>query len=173
MTEGRASKAPSRLARAVRMERDRKGWTSEKLADAAKVSHSWVRNFEAGIIQQPSADRLRALEDALGLRLGELYAASLNVPYDQLVADILTGQDGHKVPWEQILEALDSQASLLKDGQAAILKELRTLARRLSPSSRPVDEAAVQELTAHAVEEGIRQGRERAARPRETDEVVS
>lgn len=55
MTDRAASKPPSRLAKAVRMERDRKGWTSERLADAAGVSHSWVRNFEAGIIQNPGA----------------------------------------------------------------------------------------------------------------------
>lgn len=76
LTEGRASRTPSRLAKAVRMERDRKGWTSERLADAGGVSHSWVRNFEAGIIQNPSAERIRALEQALELRVGELYAAS-------------------------------------------------------------------------------------------------
>lgn len=158
MTEGRASRTPSRLAKAVRMERDRKGWTSEKLADAAGVSHSWVRNFEAGIIQNPGADRLSALEQALGLRTGELYAASLNVPYDRLVADLLSEQDGRKVPWEELLA-----------GQAAILKEVRTLARRLSPSSAVVDEEAVQEHVGHAVERGIRQGRRRASLPQEAD----
>ncbi len=158
MTAGRP-KTPSRLARAVRLERDRKGWTSEKLADAAGVSHSWVRNFEAGIIQNPGADRLRAIEDALGLRMGELYAASLNVPYDKLVADLLAGQEGQKVPWERLME-----------GQDAILKQLRALAQRLSPS---VNEGAVEELVGNAVEQGIRQGRARAALPPETDGASS
>lgn len=117
MTEG--GRKPSRLARAVRMERDRKGWTSERLADAARVSHSWVRNFEAGIIANPGADKLRALEEALELRVGELYAASLNIPYDKLVADLLTDQDRRNVPWESLLA-----------GQAEILTELRALTRR-------------------------------------------
>lgn len=132
------------------MERDRKGWTSEKLADTAKVSHSWVRNFEAGIIQNPGADRLRSLEVALGLRTGELYAASLNVPYDTLVADLLLGQDSRQVPWERLL-----------DGQKAMLEELRALARRVSAG--PVDEAAG--LAESAAERGIQRGRKRAALP--------
>ena len=143
------------------MERDRKGWTSERLADAAGVSHSWVRNFEAGIIQNPGADRLRALEEALDLRIGELYAAGLNMPYDKLVADIMAGTDGRKVPWEQVL-----------DGQRAILKEIRSLARRLSPSSA-VNEGAVEELVSGAVERGIQQGQQRAALHPEADGASS
>lgn len=156
MTEGKG-RSPSRLAKAVRIERDRKGWTSERLAEAAGVSHSWVRNFEAGIIQNPGAERLRALEEALDLRVGELYAASLNVPYDKLVAELLIGQDGRKAPWEDLLK-----------GQATILRELRSLARRLSPSSS-VDEDAVESLVERAVEQGIRQGRERALLPQAED----
>ena len=155
MTDRAPSKAPSRLAKAVRLERDRKGWTSEKLADAAGVSHSWVRNFEAGIIQNPGAGRLRALEEALDLRLGELYAASLNVPYDKLVADIMAGQDARKAPWERMI-----------DLQEQVLAALENLSARISS---PETEAAVQELVESAVERGIRQGRERAALPPEGD----
>ena len=123
MTDRQGSaRTPSRLARAVRLERDRKGWTSEQLAKKAGVSHSWVRNFEAGIIQNPGADRLRALEEALGLRLGELYAASLNVPYDKLVADILEGQTVGKAPWEKLLEI-----------QGAILEKLEVIEALADP----------------------------------------
>lgn len=177
MTDRQASRTPSRLAKAVRIERDRKGWTSEKLADAAGVSHSWVRNFEAGIIQNPGADRLRALEEALDLRTGELYAASLSIPYDKLVAELLAGQDGRKAPWdemlagiERVLSQLTKSDKALYDGQRMIAKELRALAKRLSPSDS-VNEDAVVELVESAVEQGIRQGRERATLPPEASEA--
>ena len=157
MTDRQASRTPSRLAKAVRIERDRKGWTSERLADAAGVSHSWVRHFAAGLIQNPGADRLRSLEESLGLRTGELYAASLNIPYDKLVEDLLAGQDGRKAPWDRLLEV-----------QEQVLKELRALSRRVSPSASPVDEEAVTETVARAVRKGVRQGRERGERPPES-----
>lgn len=162
------------------MERDRRGWTSERLADAAGVSHSWVRNFEAGIIQNPGADRLQALEQALDLRVGELYAASLNIPYDKLVADLLAGQDGRKAPWDEMMSKLDAILSQLGksdeelyEGQRTIAKELRALARRLVPSASPLNEDAVEELVANAAERGVRAGLGRAALPPADGEVSS
>lgn len=149
---------PSRLAKAVRLERDRRGWTSEVLAEKAGLSHSWVRNMEAGIIAEPGWEKIEAMERAMSMRPGELYVAAIGVPYERLVNELLADSTDRKVPWDDLLA-----------GQAEILKALRALSRRISPSSAIVDEEAVQEHVGHAVEQGIRQGRRRANLPPVSD----
>ena len=61
---------PPGLAGRIRGLRQRRKWTQEKLADAAKVSRNTVRNVEGG--KMPSVSTLTALAAALGASVDAL-----------------------------------------------------------------------------------------------------
>lgn len=145
---------PSRLAQTVRFERDRRKWTSAELSARAGVSHSWVRNFEAGIIKDPALDRVRRLEEAFKMRPGELYAHAIGISYDELIA-IARADTGVEVPWDRLLDKM----SALAEQQAEMIDLLRDNNQRLQAVSGEVDSAL------HGIESSVRRAVRGKGRP--------
>jgi XRE family transcriptional regulator, regulator of sulfur utilization len=56
---------------AVRIFRERQGWSQARLAEAAGLDRGYVSRIETGIVD-PGLDMQRRLADALGINLSEL-----------------------------------------------------------------------------------------------------
>lgn len=79
------------LGLAIRRARERKRWTQKQLAEAVGASARSVGNWELG--HRVPRNRLGALEDVLGIRLGDEPAAAELVPSDDWEASVLTDPD--------------------------------------------------------------------------------
>ena len=73
------------LGDVIRQGRRNRGWTQEQLADALGVNPGYIGQIETGVVKLPGADKLAALEQALGVSRAEmLRAAGLLGPEDHL-----------------------------------------------------------------------------------------
>lgn len=60
----------------LRMARERKGWTMQRLADEAGTTKGTISRLESGERRNPSHALVTRLEEALGLRPGTLVFGS-------------------------------------------------------------------------------------------------
>ena len=56
----------------IRLLRDERGWTQEKLAREAGITVTCLSNLERGATKEPNAETLERLAAALGLNVSEL-----------------------------------------------------------------------------------------------------
>lgn len=72
MLSKRAAAICESIAANIRRERLRRGWTQERLGEAADVAPRYVQRIETGRIN-PSAVVLAAIAEALGVSPGKLF----------------------------------------------------------------------------------------------------
>ena len=70
-------RAPRRTAfgSLIQAARKAKGWSQEELAEQMGVSRGYIGQVEAGIVRQPSNERLAEFERLLGVRPTEMFRA--------------------------------------------------------------------------------------------------
>lgn len=78
------------LAQRITRERRRRGWSKADLARKAVIEPSYITRIEAAKFDHPSIDKVRAIADALGVRVSDLTDAPPE-PVDADVVDQLRG----------------------------------------------------------------------------------
>jgi transcriptional regulator with XRE-family HTH domain len=96
----------------MRKAREARPETQEELSYRSGVSQGWISQVELGHVSNPSAARVRAVADALGIDARALFAAQFDIPFG----------DG--------VEAKESPA--LSDDPIALAEQIAALTDRLT-----------------------------------------
>ena len=74
------------LAETLKTLKNQRGWSNQKLADAANLPVDTVNKILSGSTKNPNTDTLRRLADALEVTLDDLYSPSAPAPREDAAA---------------------------------------------------------------------------------------
>jgi transcriptional regulator with XRE-family HTH domain len=131
-------RAPRRTAfgSLIQAARKAKGWSQEELAEQMGVSRGYIGQVEAGILRQPSNERLAEFERLLGVKPSEMFRA-LGYPDPDLPANAMS-----ELVRIAALPDENDQIEQLRELPPPIQKAIETLAVALvrRAGRRPLEE---------------------------------